>query len=135
MLSALAVVAGLLVSSPARAGGVSWYYDSGSVAAGAAIDSGVVVTGSPSAITCFVTNADAGATRGFTVSFIADDGTTVLFAPTAVTVGTSSKVAVTIAPEATASSATAVSAKPTRRMKFQLAAAGASAGRITCIGG
>lgn len=137
LMFALGLVAGLLVSAPALAGdtGITFAYDSGSVAAGAAIDSGVVRTNAPDVISCFVTNADGAASRSFTVTFYADDGVTVLFSPTAVTVGTTAKVAVTIAGSATASSATAISAKPTRKMKFQLAAAGASAGRIYCIGG
>lgn len=134
---ALGLVAGLLLCpTPSRAAGIVFAYDSGSVAAGAAIDSTVIKTNAPDVITCYVTNADGAATRAFTVTMYADDGTTLVGTPTAVTAAISSKAPVTISPSATANGgASAISAKPTRRMRFQLAAAGSAAGRILCIGG
>jgi hypothetical protein len=137
----IALLLGLLAalaapSIPSANAGIIWSYDSGTVAAGAAIDSTVLRTDAPDVITCFVTNADGAATRAFTVTFYAGDATTAVGTPTAITVAISSKTYVNISPTGTANGGgSAISAKPTKYMRFQLAAAGASAGRIYCIGG
>jgi hypothetical protein len=132
---ALGLMAGLLIASPAVADrGQAFTYDSGDVGAGA-IDSGVKTLPGVEAVTCYVVNDGAGA-RNFTVTMYAENGTTVVGTPTAVSVTAGAKVAVVIAPDATASGgSSAISARPTRRMRFQFAAGGVSASRVFCIGG
>jgi hypothetical protein len=119
---ALGLMAGLLIASPAVADrGQAFTYDSGDVGAGA-IDSGVKTLPGVEAVTCYV--------------MYAENGTTVVGTPTAVSVTAGAKVAVVIAPDATASGgSSAISARPTRRMRFQFAAGGVSASRVFCIGG
>ena len=121
-------------------GAITHTYDSGDVAAGAAIDSDVPEFGSAEAVTAYVNNAGA-VTRALTVDLLADDGVTVLmtWAPTAVAAG--AKCAFAIGYGATAKGAEGAAGSvgiltvgPTRKLRFRLAAGGAAVGRVTAIG-
>jgi hypothetical protein len=130
----VAACAALLLAGPARADGIRWSWDSLSVAAGAAISSGVQGLGSVERITCTVDNAGAVA-RNFTVTFFADNGTTVMFVSTAISVLAATKVAVSIAHGATAGAGvSAIPAAPSRKAQIDFAAGGAAAGRVICWG-
>lgn len=112
---------------------VVWAYDSGSVAAGAAIDSTAQRAGAVSEITCLVNNAGAGA-RTLTVNWLADDRTTVLHTETAsILAGTKPAVGIAMYPQ-TSTGNFIMAIAPSRWMQFQLASGGAAAGRITCFG-
>ncbi len=120
-------------------GGVTGTYDSGSVAAGSAIDSLAQDFGSADEVTVVVDNGSA-VTRALTINFLADDGTVALaITPTAV--AATSKAAFAIGHGATArgtegaaGSVGAIPVSPTRRMQFVLAAGGAGAGRVSARG-
>jgi hypothetical protein len=130
----LALCLVLATLGEARADGVRWSYSSGSVAAGAGIDSGAVNVGGVSSIVCFADNTAGGSARNFVAVWLLDDKTTTVFSSTtSVTNGTTG--AFTIGLGATSASGyTGVPASPGRFMKFQLAAGGAAAGRLTCFG-
>jgi len=117
-----------------RADGIPFEYDSGSIAAGAAIDSAAQYTASSGDIACFLNNAGASS-RVLTINWLADNKTTVLHTETA-TVLTVTKPSVAISMYSTSAQTGnfAFAIAPSRWMQFQLAAGGAAAGRITCFG-
>lgn len=121
-------------------GGITNTYDSGSVAAGAAIDSGAVDFGSADEVTVTFDNSAGAVTRLPTVNFLRDDGT-VEFSPVLTTVAIGAKAAFVVSTSATArgteganGSVGAIPMTPSRRLQFLLAAGGAAAGRITARG-
>ncbi len=140
MTRALLAALLLLASLPARAGGVAFQYDSFSVAAGGAIDSGKIPVGTSDEVSCVLSNASGAATRTLVVNFVGDDQT-VLFAVTLTATAISSTTAVAIATGATSrgtaganGSVEAIPIAPFRYMQFTVAAAGAAAARLTCQG-
>jgi hypothetical protein len=117
----------------ARAEDIRWAW-TGAAAAGAAIDSGVQNISGAASVTCISDNSAGGSGRNFIATWYLDDGTTSLFvSTTAVALGTTGVVV--IDPSATtATGITPVPMTPARKMRFQLAAGGAAAGRLTCWG-
>lgn len=145
-LAVLAVALAVVVNTPtakaitvpyAQQPRIALYNEAGiGVAAGAVINSAVFTLDKVSECTVIADNSAGGTARNLVANWLANDGTTVVYAfTTSVAIGT--RGLLTISPTASTASlpatVVAVPAQTGRKMSFTLAAAGAAAGSLVII--
>lgn len=125
-------------AAPVRVQRLSWESGANVGSAGGAVATTVLTTEAVEELQALVRNASTTTARVLTVTCLADNGTTVLFTFPTVSVSTSTQALVNINPAI--SSATAATgttnwpARPCRRMKFSVAAAGSDAAELAVYG-
>jgi hypothetical protein len=111
-------------------------YDSGTVAAGAVINSPVLDLTGIESVSVIAANATGGSARSLSMTVYLDDGTTQIASFGVATVNGNDTAKITVAPDVTqfGPSVTSFSMVVPTKAKFALAAAGAADARVTVIG-
>jgi hypothetical protein len=120
-----------LVCTPKRAVEL---YDSGVVAAGAALDSGVLNTSRYRQIVCYIVNSSGVTARNSYTYFVRDDASQVQDGANGFALNSSMVISLTRAAQAYAQLTNVNSLSPMKSRRFYVTAAGADAARMTVYG-